>query len=129
MRPLQKAIRISLAALLLCTLSLFGGLHVGGLAGWRSSETAQIRQDKGGDTRLLHTDLLLLDAAAPNASVLHKGERGGSLGYSPHYAGIITAAMLLHVATDAAVKLQELARDASFTPVQRLALYPHHGFW
>jgi hypothetical protein len=127
-------LRPCLAALLFGTLSLFGGPPCGGITGWTGLGSAQVqRSTPDDDARLLHADLLLLDAAAPGAPAMHKPERSsGGMGHShapQFHAGLGAVAQQLSIAKVTSVKLRERARPGGFTPVQRLVIYPHHGFW
>jgi len=131
LRLIRHTIHLSVAALLLCGLSLFGGLHAFGRIGVKDARVALFHEQGGNpDGSVLHALPAIMDAGAPGMPVLHKGEQGRTTtGHFPHAAGIAASSVLLHTRRDEIILQREQARLADFTPVQLLMLYPHHGFW
>lgn len=121
-----------MAALLLCALSLLGAARVNGIAGgWHGADALAEKGGEGDHTSILHTCVLLPDAAVPGAQGWHKDKRATTQpGHFSHGAGLPAGAFALRSEKEGTrIGLQAQARQRDFTPVQLLMLYPHHGFW
>ncbi len=131
MKALHKSIRISLAALLLLALPLLGHMYACGLAGLCGKGLEQIHQDKIEHVSgLHHTDSKTLEAASPGFIGLYKSEQNGSgQAHSLQLAGLPWTALLLRFTSGLSQTRLQVLLQTDFTPVQRLVLFPHHGFW
>ncbi|MBS1615281.1 MAG: hypothetical protein JST06_04095 [Bacteroidetes bacterium] len=129
MKALQKSIRISLAALLLLALPLLGHMHACGLAGL--SGRVSVHQEKiESSSGPQQSAPITLEAASPGFIYLHKSKQSDAgQKQALHSPGLPGRSVLLLASSEQSLKhLQQLLRT-DFTPVQRLMLFPHHGFW